>query len=101
MNEEFIAQLENAIQDLRMQVEKLQSDVALLSELQNKNNFSTVTVLNKNLKLAKNARIQLTNLTSDPTIGEVGDLVSVNGKLKICTVASTTAPIYTIVGTQT
>lgn len=46
-------------------------------------------------------RMRLVNLGSDPTTGEVGDLVVVGGKLKICTVASQTAPTWVPVGTQT
>lgn len=42
-------------------------------------------------------RINLVNLSADPTIGEVGDLVVVGGKLKICTA---TTPTWVIVGTQ-
>lgn len=50
--------------------------------------------------LLQSLKLRLTNLGTDPTIGEVGDLVVVGGKLKICTVASLTAPTWVIVGTQ-
>ena len=47
-----------------------------------------------------NTRLKVPKYSSDPTVGEVGDLIEVSGKLKICTVASLTAPTFTIVGTQ-
>lgn len=42
-------------------------------------------------------RLSLVNLSADPTSGEIGDLVVVGGKLKVCTA---TTPTWTIVGTQ-
>lgn len=48
--------------------------------------------------LLQSIKLRLVNLGSDPTAGEVGDLVVVGGKLKICT---ETTPTWVVVGTQT
>lgn len=47
--------------------------------------------------LLQSVKLRLVNLSADPTTGEVGDLVVVGGKLKICTA---TAPTWVVVGTQ-
>ena len=62
-------------------------------------NFSDSQDVNKYTRF--NTRLKVPTFSADPTIGAVGDIVSVSGKLKICTVASLTAPTWTIVGTQT
>lgn len=43
-------------------------------------------------------RLSLVNLASDPTTGEVGEVVCVGGKIKVCTA---TTPTWTVVGAQT
>jgi hypothetical protein len=48
--------------------------------------------------LLQTIKLRLVNLSADPVAGEVGDLVCVGGKLKICTA---TTPTWTVVGTQT
>jgi len=48
--------------------------------------------------LLQTIKLRLVNLSADPTSGEVGDVVCVGGKVKICTA---TTPTWTIVGTQT
>lgn len=57
------------------------------------------TALANILRQSENVRgsIHFLNLSADPTKGNIGDLVVVGGKLKICTAANT----FTIVGTQT
>lgn len=60
-----------------------------------KNNFSANEIFNK--RVTFNSRINLKGLTSDPVDGELNDLCVVNGVLKICTTASTTAAVYTAV----
>lgn len=47
--------------------------------------------------LLQSTKLRLVNLSADPTVGEVGDLVVVGGKLKICTA---TTPTWTVVGSQ-
>lgn len=47
--------------------------------------------------LLQSTKLRLVNLSADPTVGEVGDLVVVGGILKICT---STTPTWTVVGDQ-
>lgn len=47
--------------------------------------------------LLQTIRLRLVNLGADPTTGEIGDVVCVGGKVKVCTA---TTPTWTIVGTQ-
>lgn len=47
--------------------------------------------------LLQSTKLRLVNLSADPTVGEVGDLVVVGGKLKICTA---TTPTWIVVGSQ-
>ena len=53
----------------------------------------------KNVTTGGRGDIELTNKSSDPTGGVIGELCVVNGILKICTNA--TGPVWTVVGTQT
>lgn len=77
----------------------LQQQIDDMKYLMNKNNFSNTVVYDKGVLF--NSRVFLKSITTNPTFGDVGDLVVVGGKLKICTTASSTAATYTIVGTQT
>lgn len=49
------------------------------------------------------SKFKLKDLTADPGTGEKGEICSVNGKLKICTVSSSPGvpAVFVIVGTQT
>lgn len=82
--EKRIAQLEKNLQDLTDEVYR--------------NNFTSSQDFNKYSRF--NSRMKVPRYASDPSIGAVGDIIEVGGKLKICTVASQTAPTFTIVGTQ-
>ena len=79
-------------------VESLQAQINELSALINKNNFSATQDFTKYSRFK--TRLQVPTLASNPTIGAIGDVVCVGGKLKVCTVASATAPTWTTVGTQ-
>lgn len=59
--------------------------------------FSNRIVTTKMLEILGSGKIKLRNLSSNPTSGQVGELVIVSGKLKICTA---TTPTWTVVGTQ-
>ena len=87
------------------QLEQLQRDVKLLQQqieaLRTEyyaNNFTTSQDFNKYVRF--NSRLKVPHYASDPTVGEVGEIIEVGGKLKICTVASLTAPTFVVVGTQ-
>lgn len=43
-----------------------------------------------------NTRLKIPRYSSDPTVGEVGEIIEVGGTLKICSSAN----VFTIVGTQ-
>lgn len=82
----------------KKELEQLRRDLTDLNEEYYLNNFSTSTDYNKYSRF--NSRLKVPTVTADPTIGEVGDIVAVSGILKICTVASLTAPTWTKVGLQ-
>jgi hypothetical protein len=77
---------------------KLEQDLKALNDEVYLNNFSSSQDYQKYSRF--NTRLKVPHYAADPTIGDVGDIVEVSGKLKICTVASVTAPTWTVVGTQ-
>lgn len=85
-------------QDLQNRIERLEQSLFDLTSEVYTNNFSSSQDFNKYSRF--NTRLKVPQYSVDPTVGEVGDLIEVAGKLKICTVASQTAPTFTIVGTQ-
>ena len=80
--------LQNQINQLKATVEALQSEVS-------RNNFIGSQDFNKYVRF--NSRLKVPTYTSLPTTCEVGEVIEVAGKLRICSVAN----VYTIVGTQT
>lgn len=84
--------------DLQSQIDQLKKDLKDLTDEVYANSFSASKDYPKYSRF--NTRLKVPHYTSNPTIGAVGDIVEVGGKLKICTVASLTAPTWTIVGTQ-
>lgn len=85
-------------QDLQRRIQRLEQALFDLTSEVYTNNFSSSQDFNKYSRF--NTRLKVPSYASDPSVGEVGDLIEVSGKLKICTVASSTAPTFTIVGTQ-
>jgi len=85
--------------DLQKQLDQLRKDFTDLNDEFYANNFTSSKDYNKYSRF--NSRLKVPVVATDPTVGEVGDIVCVVTKLKICTVASLTAPTWTIVGTQT
>ena len=83
----------------REEFNKLKQDLDDLVQEFYLNNFTSSKDYNKYSRF--NSRLKVPSSVANPTIGEVGDIVEVGGKLKICTVASLTAPTFTTVGTQT
>lgn len=86
------------IQELQNRIQRLEQSLFDLTSEVYTNNFSSSQDFNKYSRF--NTRLKVPKYSSNPTVGDVGDLIEVSGKLKICTVASLTAPTWTIVGTQ-
>ena len=84
--------------DYEKRIVQLEKDLRDLTDEVYLNNFTSSKDYNKYSRF--NTRMKVPTFSANPTIGAVGDIVSVGGKLKICTVASLTAPTWTIVGTQ-
>lgn len=84
--------------NLQEQVNKLQADLSDLVNEVYSNNFSASQDFNKYSRFR--TRLQVPTLATTPTVGAIGDIICVAGKLRVCTVASNTAPTWTIVGTQ-
>ena len=82
----------------RDRLDKLEKALRDLSEEFYRNNFSSSQDFQKFSRF--NSRLKVPSYSTNPTVGEVGEVIEVGGKLKICTVASLTAPTWTIVGTQ-
>lgn len=89
----------NMPNEIQQQIDQLRKDLTDLNDEFYLNNFSSSKDYNKYSRF--NSRLKVPRSTADPTVGDVGDIVEVGGKLKICTTASLTAPVWTIVGTQT
>lgn len=83
---------------MEQEILALRKQVEALSEEFYRNNFISSKDEQKYVRF--NTRLKVPHYASDPTVGDVGDIIEVGGKLKICTVASVTAPTWTIVGTQ-
>ena len=77
--------------DFQQQIDDLKAELY-------RNNFSNVQDFPKYSRFK--TRLKVPHYAVNPTIGDVGDIVEVGGKLKICTTASLTAPVWTVVGTQ-
>jgi hypothetical protein len=76
------------------QLNTVQKDLASLERDFYANNFSAQQDFVK--KCSFLTRLKVPHYASDPAVGEVGEIIEVGGKLKICSSANT----WTIVGTQ-
>lgn len=85
-------QEKQAMQD---QIDQLKRDLDSLKSTFFLNNFQSSQDFNKTSRF--NTRLKVPHYTSDPTTAEVGEIIEVGGKLKICFTANT----FTVVGTQT
>jgi hypothetical protein len=85
--------------DQQNKIDQFEKDLKALSDEYYANNFSASQDFNKYSRF--NSRLKVPHYASDPVYGEVGEIIEVGGKLKICTTASPTAAVYTVVGTQT
>lgn len=80
--------------DLKKRIDKLEKDLADLVSETYSNNFSALQDFNKFSRF--NNRLKVPVYASDPATGEIGELICVGGKLKVCSSANT----FTICGTQ-
>ena len=83
------------INSIQSQIQALQSQLNDLSGAVYKNNFSTSQDFVKYSRF--NTRLKVPSYATAPTTCEVGEIIEVGGKLKICSALNT----YTTVGTQT
>ena len=86
-------------QDPTQQIAALQTQIDELSKLFHLNNFTTHQDFNKSSSF--NYVLKVPHYDSAPPSGEVGNIIEIGGKLYICTTASSTAAVWTLVGTQT
>lgn len=80
--------------DLLKIIEKLERDFSDLNSEVYTNNFSTLQDFNKFSRF--NTRLKVPVYASDPATCEVGEVICVGGKLKVCATANN----WVIVGTQ-
>jgi len=80
--------------DLQMQIDQLKASLEALNAEVYTNNFSAVQDFNKYSRF--NTRLKVPSYASVPTTGEVGEIIEVAGKLRICSATN----VFTIVGTQ-
>lgn len=90
----------NPNQELQDQVTKIQSTVDNLSQAFYKNNFSSSQTFSKDIFFS--VSLQVPHYSSAPSVGAVGQLIEVGGKLYICTTAGSVASpaVWTLVGSQ-
>lgn len=81
------------LQDLQKQIEKLKSDLDMLSQNFYKNNFSSHQDFNKSCNFT--TKLKVPSYSTLP-LCEVGEVCESGGKLFICSATNT----WTIVGTQ-
>ena len=80
---------------LQQRIEKLEKDLFDLNQEVYLNNFSASQDFNK--KSNFNTTLKVPHYASDPTTCEVGEIIEVGGKLKICSATNT----WSICGLQT
>ncbi len=85
--------------DTQKEIAELKKNLQALNDEVYRNNFNASQDFQKYSRF--NTRFKVPVVSTNPTIGDVGDIVCVGTTLKICTVASLTAPTWVTVGTQT
>ena len=80
---------------LQQRIEKLEKDLFDLNQEVYLNNFSASQDFNK--KSNFNTTLKVPHYASDPTTCEVGEIIEVGGKLKICSATNT----WSVCGLQT
>lgn len=87
-------ELKNRIDNLQETIGKLQIDLNALNQEVYLNNFSAHQDFNKYSNFT--SRLKVPSYSVAPSTCEVGEIIEVGGKLKICSSANT----WTTVGTQ-
>jgi hypothetical protein len=90
MNEDY----QHQIDGVQKQIDDLKTSLEAVSNEYYLNNFSTSQDFQKYSRF--NVRLKVPHYASDPTTAEVGEIIEVGGKLKICSSAN----VFTICGTQ-
>ena len=93
--------MQDQINQLQKQVDKMKSDFDSLSGSFFKNNFTSSQVFNKDVICT--VRLKVPVFSGAPDIGEIGDIFALtNGKLYICTTASVSGAgiVWTLCGSQ-
>ena len=80
--------------DLLARITELEKNLFELNQEMYTNNWSASQDFNKYSRF--NTRLKVPKYSSDPAIGEVGEIIEVGGKLKICSSTN----VWTIVGVQ-
>ena len=80
---------------MQQQIDELRSQIESLNGEFHANNFIGSQDYNKYVRF--NGRLKVPSYTTEPTVCEIGEVIEVAGKLKVCSAANT----WTVVGTQT
>ena len=80
--------------DTQLQIDKIRRDLQDLTDEYYANNFTSHQDFNKSSNF--NTKLKVPHYASDPSTCEVGEIIEVGGKLKICSATNT----WTIVGSQ-
>ena len=80
--------------ELLARITELEKNLFDLNQEMYTNNWSASQDFNKYSRF--NTRLKVPKYSSDPTTGEVGEIIEVGGKLKICSSTN----VWTIVGVQ-
>lgn len=81
--------------EIQNRIARLEQEIQALKADYYSNNFISSQDFNKYSRF--NTRLKVPKYSSDPSTCEVGEIIEVSGKLKICSATDT----WTIVGTQT
>lgn len=78
--------------DVIQQLDDLNQKLNTLSSMLNEGDFSSIKVFRKAIQVQS---LRLFKLSADPIAGELGEIINVNGIVKVCTTASLTAAVWT------
>lgn len=85
---------QNQVDEIVKNIASLQDDLKALNDEYYRNNFTAHQDFNKSSTFT--TRLKVPHYASDPATGQVGEIIEVGGKLKICSSTN----VFTIVGTQ-